>query len=39
MELPDEDVEFSIMMNERFGMKNGNGRKKTWSCISLLRRT
>ena len=23
LDLPDEDVEFFIMMNERFGMKNG----------------
>ena len=28
MDLPDEDVEFSIMMSERFGMKNGNGREE-----------
>ena len=28
MDLPDEDVEFFIMMNERFGMKNGNAREK-----------
>lgn len=28
MDLPDEDVEFFIMMNERFGMKNGNAREE-----------
>jgi MoxR-like ATPase len=28
MDLPDEDVEFFIMVNERFGMKNGNGREE-----------
>ncbi|HVN23092.1 MAG TPA: AAA family ATPase [Syntrophorhabdales bacterium] len=28
MDLPDEDVEFFIMMNERFGMKNGDVREE-----------
>ncbi len=28
MDLPDEDVEFFIMMNERFGMKNGDAREE-----------
>ena len=28
MDLPDEEVEFFIMMNERFGMKNGDVREE-----------
>jgi MoxR-like ATPase len=28
MDLPDEDVEFFIMMSERFGMKNGGAREE-----------